>query len=98
LYGFEVGEISILQQGIPEAVRGRVNSVESSLTSLASLLIFLGGFILSNPDLFIYLVWFSTFFVVSGGLSFIFWFIKWRNSYRCVADTTIVEDEIKLTE
>eukprot|EP01124_Arcella_intermedia_P003570 TRINITY_DN11972_c0_g2_i1.p1 TRINITY_DN11972_c0_g2~~TRINITY_DN11972_c0_g2_i1.p1 ORF type:complete len:500 (+),score=77.50 TRINITY_DN11972_c0_g2_i1:162-1502(+) len=77
LYGFEVGEISIMQQGVPEDIRGIVNSVESSLTSLASLLVFLGGFILSNPDQFIYLVWVSTFFVVLGAVLFTIWYFKY---------------------
>jgi len=96
LYGFEVGEISILQQGIPEDVRGRVNSVESSLTSLASLLIFLGGFIGSDPQYFVYLVWSSTIFILCGSLTFIIWYIKWHKSYHYLPQIDEVDiDETK---
>jgi solute carrier family 40 (iron-regulated transporter), member 1 len=78
LYGFEVGEIQMLQIGIPENVRGRVNSVESSLTSLASLAVFVAGLAFNNPKQFIYLCWGSAAFVALGAFIYLKWNATWK--------------------
>lgn len=77
LYGFEIGEIQIIQQTIPEAVRGRVSSVEASLTSLASLVFFVAGMIWPNKEQFLYLLWASIFFITLGVVVFTLWCLMW---------------------
>jgi len=97
LYGFDMGEVQILQRSIPEAVRGKVNSVESSLTSTASLVVFLLGIVFPNPAQFIWLVWVSTTSVVSGLVLFAVWALRWvyheHPHYHEHEDATLAEDD-----
>eukprot|EP01125_Pyxidicula_operculata_P016255 TRINITY_DN556_c0_g1_i2.p1 TRINITY_DN556_c0_g1~~TRINITY_DN556_c0_g1_i2.p1 ORF type:complete len:344 (-),score=61.35 TRINITY_DN556_c0_g1_i2:27-1058(-) len=78
LYGFEVGEIQLLQQGIPEDVRGEVSSVETSLCSVAMLVVFGAGLVLNNPSEFLYLAWGSGGFVLLGAMLYTIWHIRWE--------------------
>ena len=64
--------------GIPENVRGQVNSVESSLTNLASLLVFVGSLVFSSPKQFFILVWSSAFFILSGAVVYAIWICRWE--------------------
>jgi len=77
LYGFEIGEVQMLQQGIPVAQRGEVNSVEGSLTSMASLIVYVSGLVVSNPKYFIGMVWGSVFFIVAGMVVYLVWRFRW---------------------
>eukprot|EP01133_Synstelium_polycarpum_P012387 gene12387-14533_t len=73
LYGFEVCEIHFVQRGVPDNIRGIVSGVESSLTSLASLLVFVFCLLYSRPDQFYILVWISVTFITSGVLTLLYW-------------------------
>jgi len=82
LYGFEIGEVQMLQQGIPVAQRGEANSVEGSLTSMASMIVYVCGLVVSNPDYFIGLVWGSVFFVGSGMVVYLVWRLRWSMEFE----------------
>jgi len=73
LYGFELGEIQILQIGVDERIRGEISSIEQSLTSLASLAIFVAGSIAEDPKYFAWLIWGSIFCVGTGAIIFLIW-------------------------
>lgn len=64
LYGFSIAEAEARQNFIPAELRGRVNGFGVSLTSFATLLLFLLGSILPSSVDFKYLVFVSASFVV----------------------------------
>jgi len=76
LYGFEVGEIQLLQKGIAEEVRGRVNSVESSLCNLAMLIVYGSSAVIYKPNWFPGLVWGSIFFIWTACVVYTRWYIS----------------------
>jgi iron-regulated transporter 1 len=80
LYGFEVGEIQAMQQGVPEKHRGSVNSVESSMTALTSLVFFIPPVFVTNPQDFIYLIWASIGCINLGSFIFAMWCTRWEMS------------------
>jgi iron-regulated transporter 1 len=73
LYGFSLGETEIRQTFIPEGQRGSVNGVAGALTSLASLVLFGLGSLLSTADQFLWLVVISMCAVTLGALVFSLW-------------------------
>jgi len=54
-----------------------VNSVEQSLTSLASVAVFVAGTIVNDPMKFGYLVWSSVAFIWLGAIVFLIWTFKY---------------------
>eukprot|EP01088_Endostelium_zonatum_P008575 TRINITY_DN21721_c0_g1_i1.p1 TRINITY_DN21721_c0_g1~~TRINITY_DN21721_c0_g1_i1.p1 ORF type:complete len:536 (+),score=73.73 TRINITY_DN21721_c0_g1_i1:73-1680(+) len=74
LYGFEVGQIQILQNGIPEDKRGIVNSVETSLCNLAMLLVYVLSAVIYNPHWFPALTWISASFVIIACILYTRWY------------------------
>ena len=56
LYGFSLGETESRQILIPENLRGEINGVASSLTSLATLILFGFGILFSSAENFKYLI------------------------------------------
>lgn len=70
LYGFSLSETEIRQTNIPEQLRGEINGVATSLTGLASLLIFGLGVLFSTAETFSYLVLISTIAVVLAATIF----------------------------
>jgi iron-regulated transporter 1 len=73
LYGFSLGEMQIRQLSIEPSVRGEVNGFASSLTAIATLLLFVGGSLLPSTNQFPVLVWASVFFVLLGAGVFSRW-------------------------
>lgn len=71
LYGFGLGETEIRQMRIPESKRGHINGVASSLTSLATLIIFGLGIIFPSKDDFVLLVATSVSAVILASLVFV---------------------------
>jgi iron-regulated transporter 1 len=74
LYGFGIAETEVRQKLIPADIRGRVNGFGVSLTSFATLFIFLVGSLLPSSADFKYLVFLSAGCVISGFLLL----QKWR--------------------
>jgi iron-regulated transporter 1 len=70
LYGFGLSETELRQVSIPEGLRGEINGVASSLTGLATLIIFGFGIIFSSVEKFKYLGLLSSFAVVLAALIF----------------------------
>lgn len=64
LWGFCLGEVEIRQKFIPEAIRGKVNGVATSMNSFATLIVYSLGMLWSTPMEFKYLVIMSTTAVV----------------------------------
>jgi len=77
LYGFGIGEVQLCQIGIVEKARGEVNSVETSLTSVATLIVEAASMIMATPQHFVYLMWGSIICVNIGSLIFIIWNMRW---------------------
>jgi len=77
LYGFGIGEVQLLQLGVPESLRGQIGSMETSLTSVATLICYIGGIICSTPENFVWLMYFSIGFVNAGVLCFALWNCIW---------------------
>ncbi|MEY4066762.1 MAG: hypothetical protein RIR26_2970 [Pseudomonadota bacterium] len=73
LYGFSLGETEIRQTLIPEGQRGSVNGVAGAFTSLASLVLFGLGSLLSTAEHFLWLVMISMIAVSVGALVFSLW-------------------------
>jgi len=73
LYGWDVGQIEVLQIGIPEVVRGTINAIDSSFTKLATLLTVMAGFALPNPQTFYILIWGSVISISFGAVLFWYW-------------------------
>ena len=73
LWGFDLVERQIMQTGIAKMERGIVNSVESSMTSVATLAIYILGTIFADPDQFIILCIASILSVFGACLSFSAW-------------------------
>jgi iron-regulated transporter 1 len=73
LYGFMNGEFELRQRLIPEESRGRVNSFSSVLTTLATLLLFGLGSLLTKTQDFRWLVLVSVAMVIAGFITFHFW-------------------------
>eukprot|EP01097_Dermamoeba_algensis_P001257 TRINITY_DN1481_c0_g1_i1.p1 TRINITY_DN1481_c0_g1~~TRINITY_DN1481_c0_g1_i1.p1 ORF type:complete len:460 (-),score=79.53 TRINITY_DN1481_c0_g1_i1:166-1545(-) len=78
LHAFGIGELTLLQQGIPEDVRGRVNSFETVLCNLATCIIYTASAIVSDPNQFIWMVWASVISVNIGVLVFAYWNYQWE--------------------
>jgi len=103
LYGFEVGEITIIQYGVEENIRGEISSVESSLTSLASLAIFVAGYIIREPSNFIWLVWGSVIFISTGALLYAAWcsiwvlILKGTGGYKVNEESNLIETSNLMT-
>lgn len=70
LYGFSLAETELRQISIPEKLRGEINGVASSLTSLATLLIFGIGIFLSSKQQFKYLVFISASSILAAAIVF----------------------------
>lgn len=79
LYGFEITEIHYVQRLVHHSERGLVSGVESSLCSLAVLIMFIISSSLQSTNNFFILIWISISFVLTGGLSFFVWFLKYNN-------------------
>lgn len=77
LYGFSIGESESRQLFIPSHLRGRINAVGVSLTSLASIIIFILGTLLPTSKDFSWLVWVSSLSVLAG-----FLFLQKWNPHR----------------
>ncbi len=73
LYGFSIAESEARQIFIPALVRGRVNGVGVSLTSFATLILFLIGTLLPNSNDFNVLVNLSAVSVIAGYLVLLKW-------------------------
>lgn len=73
LYGWDVGQVEILQIGIPENMRGTVNSIDSSFTKLATLIAAFSGFVLPSAKDFYILIWGSTVSIALGAAIFWIW-------------------------
>jgi len=78
LWIFDITEVQLMQESIPEEHRGKVNSVEYSLTSLMVMISFALGLIAGTPENFKYLCVVSIAFVASGAVSFTVGWIKSR--------------------
>lgn len=68
LYGFGLGETEIRQLSINENQRGEINGVATSLTSLATLIIFGLGIAFASPSSFVYLIIISSIAVALSAL------------------------------
>ncbi|KAN0045284.1 hypothetical protein ACTA71_005661 [Dictyostelium dimigraforme] len=79
LYGFEITEIHYVQRLVHHSERGLVSGVESSLCSLAVLIMFIISSSLQSTNNFFILIWVSISFVLAGGLSFFIWFLKYND-------------------
>lgn len=79
LYGFSLGEMEIRQRMIPEGARGVVNGAASSLTGLATVVLFALGAVFSTPERFSVLVAISVAAVISGTVVYSFWVTKQGN-------------------
>lgn len=78
LYGFSIGESEARQLFIPQHLRGRINAVGVSITSFASLIIFVLGTLLPTSKDFGWLVWLSSLSVLVG----FFILQKWNPSHE----------------
>jgi iron-regulated transporter 1 len=83
LWSFDLSERQIMQEYVPEDVRGVVNSVEYSLTNVFSLGAYAMGIIASRPEQFGWLVIFSFVAVTSAAVCYTVWF-KQRRRARAV--------------
>lgn len=86
LWTFDLVEVQILQENILEHQRGVVNSVEQSLTNLATLIAFGVGTIFSRPEQFWILVLFSYFCISGCAILFTIWY-TWKNKKVSPFDT-----------
>eukprot|EP01121_Diplochlamys_sp_Union-15-3_P013633 TRINITY_DN4261_c0_g1_i1.p1 TRINITY_DN4261_c0_g1~~TRINITY_DN4261_c0_g1_i1.p1 ORF type:complete len:555 (+),score=48.18 TRINITY_DN4261_c0_g1_i1:212-1666(+) len=77
LYGFGIGEVQLCQLGVAENKRGIIGSVETSLTSLATLLTYIAGIVARKPENFKWLMWGSIACVNTGVLLFALWNMIW---------------------
>lgn len=73
MYGFSLGEVEIRQKTISPDMRGKVNGFASGLTSLATLLVYGAGSLLSDPSQFGFLVLSSIVAVCLAALVFLLW-------------------------
>lgn len=73
LYGFCIGEVQIAQLGIRPEQRGAVNSIESALTSAATMMVYLFGAVLYQPENFRWLVFVSAICITAGAVAFTIW-------------------------
>ncbi|KYR02024.1 hypothetical protein DLAC_00819 [Tieghemostelium lacteum] len=76
LYGFEICEINFVQKYVPDEIRGIVSGVESSLTSLSMLIVFLTSIIINSPQYFSILIWLSVGFIQLGFFILLIWRFK----------------------
>jgi hypothetical protein len=68
-----MGEVQIMQTGVPEDIRGTINSIESSFTKLAAMLVFLAAIVASEPQQFVYLMYASAVCINIGSVLFLIW-------------------------
>jgi len=80
LYGWDVGQVEVLQIGIPESVRGTINAIDGSFTKLATLLTVVAGFALPDPQTFYILIWASVISICSGAILFWYWTFSERGA------------------
>ncbi|KHD88444.1 MAG: ABC transporter substrate-binding protein [Bdellovibrio sp. ArHS] len=73
LYGFSNGEFELRQRMIPEGKRGQLNSFSHLTTTLATLLLFGAGSVLSSTSDFKYLVYASLAAVLLANVVFLRW-------------------------
>jgi hypothetical protein len=76
LYGYDMGEVQIMQTGVPEDIRGTINSIEGSFTKLAALIVFLAAIVASDPQQFVYLMYASAVCINIGSILFLIWSFK----------------------
>jgi hypothetical protein len=80
LWGFDLVEVQLMQISIESHERGSINSVESSMTSLATLISFLLGIINNKPENFFYLVLVSYLCVTVAVILYCIWCYKFRDN------------------
>ena len=80
LWGFDLVEVQLMQISIESHERGSINSVESSMTSLATLTSFLLGIINSKPSNFFWLVLVSYICVTIAVALYSVWCYKFRDN------------------
>ena len=73
LWGFDLVERHIMQTSIEVEHRGTISSVESAMTNVATLLIYVVSIVFPDPSQFIYLAIFSCLAIIMASLSFTFW-------------------------
>ncbi|EFA86042.1 hypothetical protein PPL_01275 [Heterostelium album PN500] len=73
LYGFELGEIHFVQRAVQDSIRGNISGVETSLTSLAMLAVYIGGLAVHSTANFSILIWLSIGFINIGVITLLFW-------------------------
>ena len=73
LWGFDLCEVQIMQEGVEEEARGAVNGVEHSLTNLFMLLSFVLGIIVPDPRNFVALVIVSLAMVALAMVVYVLW-------------------------
>uniref|UniRef100_A0A7S3GKS0 Solute carrier family 40 member n=1 Tax=Palpitomonas bilix TaxID=652834 RepID=A0A7S3GKS0_9EUKA len=93
VYGFSVSQRVILQELTSEATRLQVFGAEKSLTSLASLLVFLAGVILNDTTLFTPLIYVSTGAVFVGAILISVWRLRYGAYYASLTAGAHDEDK-----
>lgn len=76
LYGFGLGETQLKQQGISKENRGKVNGIASSLTGIATLIVYGVAVVFSDGNEFHLLAWGSTVFVLIAVIIYYKWISK----------------------
>jgi len=92
LWGFDLVERHIMQTMIEKEKRGIVNSVESSMTNVATLCIYVLSTLLPDPSQFIYLVFASFFSVLLASILFSIWCLFYSPSERRTVRTEERQD------
>jgi len=82
LYGFSNGEFELRQRLIPAAERGELNSLNSAMTTFATLIIFAAGSVLTKTEDFKYLVYLSLFAVFLANVGYFLFSRKIVNKFE----------------
>ncbi len=95
LYGFDLAEIQIMQDMVPERERGVVNSTEKSLTKVAEVLSSVVGIFLSRPSKFFYFIMLSLGAVFLAAMLYSIWAVKYHRVFK---ETPPVEEPPSIKE
>lgn len=77
LWASDLCVTQIMQMGvIPVEKTGTVNSLEMSLTKFATLLILVVSTVFGDPNYYVYLCYFSLFWVTISSVLFSFWYLR----------------------
>lgn len=87
LWGFDLAESEIMQIGVKESSRGKINAIESSLSKIAEIGMYLLGIFVADPNYFVILAFASVGCVLIACLLYSLWSLFYGTKFLKIVKT-----------